>query len=264
MKALIDADVLRYELGFASETGIKAIWGDVDALPPWPYVQNLLHARLATIKYACEADEMQLYITEGRTFRFDLAKTKPYKGTRPSKKPWHFDNLTAHMVHDLNATIVTYLEADDQLAIDHVADEDTIIVSRDKDLRQVPGWLYSWELGMQPSFGPALITTEGHLYLDEKKKIRGTGFPFFCSQILTGDTVDNIPGLPKCGPVGAFNILKECNGTQEYMDAVIDAYREASLDDWEEMLLEQGRLLWMTRRLNADGSPELWQVGQTE
>lgn len=264
MKALIDADVLRYEIGFAAEAGIKAIRGDPEAVPGWDYVSSILHARLATIAYACDVDEIQLYITQGETFRYDLAQTKPYKGTRVGKKPWHYDNLTAHMIHDLNATVVTYLEADDRLAIDHVADEDTIIVTRDKDLRQVPGWFYSWELGMQPSFGPALITTEGHLRLDEKKKIKGTGFPFFCSQVLTGDTVDNIPGLPGCGPVKAFNILKECNGTQEYMEALTDAYKEAGLDDWEALLLEQGRLCWMTRRLHPDGLPVLWEIGMEE
>ena len=264
MKALVDADILRHEIGYAAETGIRAIWGDAEALPPWSYIQALLHARLETIKYACEADEMQLYLTEGRTFRYGLAKTKPYKGTRSDKRPWHYDNLTAHMIYDLNATIVTYLEADDQLAIEHVADEDTIIVSRDKDLRQVPGLLYSWEIGLQPSFGPALITTEGSLRLDEKKKIRGTGFPFFCSQVLTGDSVDNIPGIPGCGPVKAFDILKECNGTQEYMDALTDAYKEAPFDDWEEMLLEMGQLCWMTRRLHPDGTPVLWEIGMIE
>lgn len=265
MLALIDADVLRYELGFAAETGYKAITENPDAIPPWSYVDELTEMRIEHILHATKADEYCLYITEGRTFRDAIAVTKPYKGTRPDKKPWHYDNLTAHFVHTRDAEVITEIEADDALAIEHVKrPDDSILVSRDKDLRQVPGWFYSWELGNQPSFGPALITKMGHIRLDEKRKLRGTGLAFFYSQVLTGDVVDNIPGLPKCGPVAAYNLLHECETPQELLDAVIDAYKEAPLDDWEAYLLEQGRLCWMTRRLHPDGKPVLWEIGMEE
>ena len=105
--------------------------------------------------------------------------------------------------------VVEYLEADDQMAIDHIAsDGNTILVSRDKDLRQVPGMFYSWELGRQPSFGPEEITKEGRLWLStDHKKLYGTGLAFFYAQVLMGDTVDNIPGCKNIGPVAAYNML---------------------------------------------------------
>ena len=56
-------------------------------------------------------------------------------------------------------------------------------------------------------------------------------------------------------------------------DAVEEAYVQAfyhtenpeGIDDaWEIALREQGQLCWMTRRLNEDGTPQLWQIGMKE
>jgi len=260
MKPLIDADILRYEIGFGAETG----WQTEDELPPWPYVEEMLHHRINTICYDAGADEPPvLYITEGRTFRFDIAKRKPYKGTRKDNKPWHFNNLTVYFKDVLNCEVVTGIEADDAMAIRHMGPEETIICSRDKDLKQCPGPFYSWELGRQPSFGPVVITKEGSLHLSENNKLTGTGLPFFYAQVLMGDASDNIPGLPGCGPVLAYEMLEslEIAGLHSIVE---DMYQEKYEAEWEEELLEQGRLCWMTRRLNEDGSPVLWEVGMEE
>ncbi|MCH8022370.1 MAG: hypothetical protein IH932_01305 [Thaumarchaeota archaeon] len=272
MKPLIDADILRYEVGFGAETG----WQTEGELPPWPYVEEMLNARIANICIAVGATETPtLYITEGKTFRFDIAKKKPYKGTRKEHKPWHFDNLTVYFKDVLNCEVVTGIEADDAMAIRHMKNQKvagvmgsyhvpTIICSRDKDLKQLPGPYYSWELGRQPSFGPEVITKEGSLHLsDDNKHLTGTGLPFFYAQVLIGDNSDNIPGLPGCGPVAAYNILEGCP-VPRLIDGVIEVYQNYYDADWEEELLEQGRLCWMTRRLHEDGSPVLWELGMEE
>ncbi len=259
MKPLIDADILRYEIGFGAETG----WQTPDEIPPWPYVEEMLHARIAKICFDVSAtEEPVLYITEGRTFRFDLAKRKPYKGTRKEHKPWHFNNLTVYLKDVLNCEVVTGVEADDAMAIRHMGPEETIICSRDKDLKQLPGPYYSWELGRQPSFGPEVITKEGSLVLSEdKKSLSGTGLPFFYAQVLIGDKSDNIPGLPGCGPVAAWEALLY---NDDKLMTVMSMYEDHYGADWEEELLEQGRLCWMSRRLHEDGSPVLWEIGMTE
>lgn len=266
MKALIDADILRYEVGFAAQAGWKKIT-DRDEIPPFDYVTELLNQRIEQIVVNTESNDYTLYLTEGRTFRFDLAKRRPYKGTRVVNKPWHFNNLTVYMRDVLPTVVVQNIEADDAIAIEHcTSKEPTIICSRDKDLRQVPGMFYSWELGKQPSFGPIDVDPVGWIELsDDRKKVTGCGFAFFCAQMLMGDRVDNIPGVDGMGPVAVANLLKgpysPINPFVDLLDAVEGAYQDCYRDDWEEELVEQGRLCWIVRRLNDDGSPQIWERG---
>jgi len=257
---LIDGDILRYEVGFGAVTGWTSMKGDKDAIPPFDYVEKLLLSRIKSIQDTVETEAPPIiYITEGTTFRFEIAKTKIYKGTRKSNKPWHFDNITAYMKGVLDCEVVTHLEADDAMALKQCSDPAKyIICSRDKDLRQVPGWGFSWEIGNQPSFGPEWVPQEGRVELHEnKKKLVATGLASFYGQLLTGDTTDNIPGLKGCGPVAAYSILTETPPDQWGKEV-----RELYEDD--EYLLEQGRLLWMTRKLHEDGKPVLWEIGMEE
>ena len=260
---LLDGDILRYELGFAAETGWAAITDGRENVPPFRYVEKILNMRITNIQAMCNTNvKPRIFLTEGRTFREDLAKTKVYKGTRVPNKPWHYDNLTVYMRDVLGAEIVTEIEADDRIAIEHVqGDGTTIICSRDKDLRQVPGWFYSWELGRQPSFGPVYISNPGTIELSEdRKKIVATGLASFYGQILTGDRADNIPGLDKCGPVAAYAAVEASLHQRDVpLSDMFEVVREMYDDD--EKLLEQGRLVWMTRRLHDDGSPVLWELG---
>ena len=265
MKALIDGDIIRYEVGFAAEAGWRHLT-ERDELPPWEFVRNILDERLAYILREAKADEACIYITEGPTFREDIAVSKPYKGTRQDKKPYHFRNLTVALRDVEGAQVVTKIEADDQMALDALkAEGQAIICSRDKDLRQVPVPVFSWELGKQPSFGPEVVTEPGYLtYEPGRNKLLGTGFAFFSAQMLMGDVVDNIPGLPGMGAKGAHKLLEHLTSKEEYIAAVEDAYQAKCDDDWEDYMVEQGRLLWITRRLHPDGSPVLWERGMTE
>jgi len=277
---LIDGDILRYEIGFASETGWRAITEEQETIPPFSYVEGLLLDRLEAICRNATGffGPYRIFLTEGKTFRYDLAKTKEYKGTRIEKKPWHYKNLSVYMYDVLGAEIVTGIEADDRMAIEQVSSNgNTIICSRDKDLRQVPGYFYSWELGRQPSFGPICIDRTGDIALSEdRKKINATGLYCFYAQVLMGDKVDNIPGLPGCGPVAAYDWLTDIEDGDALYNSVAEAYintyrdepepegMHLSMTPWECKLLEQGRLCWMTRSLNADGSPVLWELGMEE
>lgn len=157
------------------------------------------------------------------------------------------------------------IEADDAMAIDAVRSRgDTIICSRDKDLRQVPGLLYSWELGRQPAFGPAPIDTIGTLQLTREKgkpaKLTGTGYKWFCAQLLIGDAVDNFGGAYRCGPVAAFDLLNEPTTAPGLLEKVVEEYKKRHPDNWEAMLLEQGQLAWIVRRYNENGTPQLWRM----
>lgn len=260
MRALIDADILRYEIGYAAETG----WQTEGEVPPWAYVDNLLNRRIENILLETQSDDCTLFLSGKTNFRNDIAITKVYKGTRKQDKPIHFDNLSACIKAMPNTIVSDGVEADDLMAIEQTSTLDTIICSRDKDLRQVPGWHYSWEIGNQPLWGPILVDKFGWLTLDREKKpakLKGAGFKFFCSQLITGDTVDNIPGLRGGGNVLAFQTLDSTKTEEEAMEEVIKQYRDRMGDDYKTYLLEQGRLLWMVRKWNEDGSPKMWNIG---
>ena len=256
MQCLIDGDVLRYEIGFAAEAG----WQQA-GFPPFDYVAELLHNKVNNICAITNSTAPPIIYLTGKTnFRNQIAKRTTYK-QRPSNKPWHYANLSAYIHALFDVRLQEGLEADDLMAIEQTKrPNETIICTRDKDLRAVPGWHYGWELGNQPQFGPELVTNDGYIRLsDDRKSVKGTGLLFFYSQCLTGDAVDTIPGLPKCGPVKAFEILEGVD-SQEAFKRVLEAYRGVYGDDAESELLEQGRLLWMTRELHPDGSPVLWEL----
>lgn len=244
MQPLIDADVLRYEIGFAAEAG----WQQ-PGFPTFDYAAELLDMRINNICAITQATESPiLYLTGKSNFRYAIAKRTPYK-ERIGHKPWHFKNLTAYMNGKYDVRIQEGLEADDLMAIEQTRRPgETIICTRDKDLRAVPGWHYGWELGNQPSFGPQMVEGLGSIRLSgDRKSIKGEGLLFFYSQCLTGDRVDSIPGLEGCGPVKAFEILSNTKTPDEAFEAVYEAYKGVYGDDAEAELLEQARLLHMSR-----------------
>lgn len=262
MIPLIDADVLTYEVGFGAETGWKGMTGE-EVPPPFDYVASMLDARISDICYNVEATAPpQLFLTGDGNFRFEIAKTTPYKANR-GPKPWHYKNIRAYISGVLGGVVSSGKEADDDMSLLLHADPDKYIVcTRDKDLRQVPGWHYGWELGNQPSFGPFRVTDPGEISLsDDRKKLSGWGIKFFYSQCLMGDRVDSIPGIPKCGPSRAFDLLNGITLPSDMFKAVREAYRGfyGSSEDGDRQFLEMGRLLWMTRELHPDGRPVLWE-----
>lgn len=255
MRPLLDADVLLYEIGYAAEAGWQSA-----GFPQFDYVEELLVNRINNICALAGGTEPPTFFFTGKTnFRNDIAKLRPYK-ERPSLKPFHYYNIKAYIKGKYDWRQQEPFEADDLMAIEQTrCGESTIICTRDKDLRQVPGWHYGWELGEQPSFGPELVTETGYIRYTEKKKIKGTGTLFFYAQLLMGDSVDTVPGLPKYGPLKTFKLLGECKDTTEAFNRVVEAYRGLYGDVWKEQLVEQARLLWMVREIK-DGQPVMWEL----
>lgn len=281
MKPLIDADVLRYEIGFSGQVvdkdsgelvicsfekvaemldqKIKEICAEVwSTEPPVLYLTNdrRLHKKVNKARKKEGKEELE-YIPN---FRDEVAEKKVYKGTRKAEKPFHYDNLTAYMLATYDCRVAVGMEADDLLSIDQWArvkegNLDTIICSRDKDLRITPGMHFGWPCGKQLQFGPARVSELGELELRGGKKLVGTGLKFFYSQLITGDTVDNVPGLPRGGPALAFNSLNDCTSEAELFDRVAALYLQKYPEDWRKEMNEQAQLLWMVRELDEEGSP---------
>lgn len=280
MVPLVDGDILVYEIGWAAEVGWKSKieWkeGDPVSYPPFDYVAELLDNRIAEICGCVMATKPPIiYLTGKGNFREAIAKRKPYKGTRKEEgKPWHYANIWAYLQVKWSAIIIEGMEADDAMCIEQIKVEDvlngnplysgplkqTIICTRDKDLRQCPGWHFGWELGNQPQFGPVYVDSYGDISLSaDNKKLRGVGEKFFYAQLIMGDPVDNIPGLPKHGPKAAFDIVGNTQTREEGFKAVLEAYRAIYGDSAEVELLEQGQLLWMVRELDEEGKAVMWK-----
>ena len=256
MQPLVDADILLYECGWVAEYGMEDI-------PPFSVAEDFLLNRIEGIKNAVGATAPPIFYLTGKgNFRIDIAQRKAYKGNRKDlPKPYHYDNLKVYLRDVLGAIIVDGIEADDAMCIEQtkrLAMKDTVICTRDKDLRQCPGWHYGWESGKQGEFYLQEVDELGWLKRNDKK-VSGVGSKFFYYQLLVGDTTDNIPGCPKIGPVKAFDIISELDNDIDMYNAVFASYVKVFGDDAEQELTEQAYLLWMVRELDEDGNPVMWR-----
>lgn len=274
--ALIDADVLRYEVGSIGQVTEVDEFGEKHTeMLPFDYVARVLDEKIENILDACWSPEYEdrpipvLYLSGSTNYRDQIAVTKPYKGTRVSEKPLHFKNLTAYIKNQYKTVISDGCEADDMMAAEQFKnwlahDEDlSVICTRDKDLRMIPGWHYGWECGAQREVHMHFIDENGYLLKSQEGKVTFGGMLGFYYQMLIGDSTDNIPGCPGIGPKKAFDILGDLsdevyNIQPEGWKRVYDTYKDKGCTD--EYILEQGQLLWMTQGFNEDGSPILWQL----
>jgi len=141
-------------------------------------------------------------------FRYMVAHEKKYKGNRTSQLL--YDNQ-----EDDKFSVIKYiksryptilfkdLEADDVLSM--LQDQDTFILSEDKDLLQCAGT--HWSLDKQT-------------FIEIPKK---EAYVNLMRQMLLGDTVDNIGGLKSCGEIGTYELLTN-NNVADYHQIILQAY----------------------------------------
>jgi hypothetical protein len=146
----------------------------------------------------CETGDYELYLTSGdkSNYRYKVATTLAYKANRkPEDKPVHYEVVREYLLTYWDAKVVYNAEADDILALRH-RDEDTIVATIDKDLKQIPGLYYN--------IGKKHINNITQRIADMS----------FYEQMLLGDTADNIPGLKRLMSkrVGKETVIKwlEC------------------------------------------------------
>lgn len=127
------------------------------------------------------------------------AVQQEYQASRADReKPEHLDAVRAYMGNHAYGMVHLNREADDGMAMANYSAADrnlSVIVSKDKDLRMVPGlhWCFDTE---------ALVDVTdpfGSIWVDDSKsskKLVGWGTKFFWAQCIMGDTADHIKGLP--------------------------------------------------------------------
>jgi hypothetical protein len=225
MLALIDADIVCYRIGFASEDVSEKIclarcaeFMEELVMKPW-------------------VGDYQGFLTGSNNFRKDIAVTAPYKGNRTQAKPKHYELIREYLNKAWACEVIEGQEADDAIGIKAYEMEDVedyVIMSIDKDLNMIRGWHYNF------------IKDEKYLVNDQE------AIKHFYTQILTGDRVDNIIGLKGVGPKKAEKILQDCVTEADMYKAVLEAY-----DNDEKRVLENGQLLWIRRKENQIWSPAL-------
>ena len=168
MKALIDGDILLYKLGFGSQ--------DV-AGNPIRNIQSVLKmvdTTITNILVGSNSNDFTIFLTGEQNFREQLYSE--YKANRKNvKRPYYYQVIKDHFINAYYATVIHGIEADDAMGL--AQDDDTIIVSIDKDMKTIPGWHMNLE-----TFQKSQITDYNALVN-------------FYEQIITGDRTDNIPGL---------------------------------------------------------------------
>ena len=210
--ALIDADILNYRIGFATNSESQ----DTAIRTMARFLEDLLLLELP------HTQTWELHLTGKNNFRNQYATTAPYKGNRASEKPVHYHLLREYLESAWGATVSEGMEADDMLAIRATElGDDSVIVTLDKDLDQVVGWHYNFVKKIK--------------YYIEKDE----GLFNFYKQFLVGDSVDNIKGAKGIGAKKAEKLLED-KSEHEMWETVVEilGYDHA---------MENGHLLYMLR-----------------
>lgn len=269
MGPLIDCDVLLYEIGSIGQY----IEDDTLHIRSFDFVQTKFDEKVDEICKAVGATQPPiLFLTDNSTnFRNDVAVRKGYKANRDNRvRPFHYKNLKMYVEMTYHTVISRGGEADDELAIAQCSAlsegrRDTVICTRDKDLRMVPGFQYGWECGKQPEYYLRFISDDDIGTLDavfkENKlsKVVGTGLKWFYYQLLRGDDVDNIPGVKGIGPVKAYAALSQCSTEAALFASARSVYETVYGEAWREELYEQAYLVWMVRERDAEGNLVMWR-----
>lgn len=190
---LIDLDILLYQDGYASDSQCKRDSNNNSLEFTVMYIDR----HIKRIKEQIGADEVVLFMTGPTNFRKEIDSILPYKGNRnPDHKPSQYDAAKAYYATLPNTVVVADMEADDAMAITacqlarDFPDREIIICTQDKDLKTVPCTIYNWKDAVYENINPLLAQY------------------FLHTQIMTGDTSDNIKGLVGVGPSTARSLLK--------------------------------------------------------
>lgn len=192
---------------------------------PWDSV------KLSAINYLDEVlqgyESAGLFLTGKGNFRFKHATILPYKGNRDTVvRPTYFNEIRQLYVEAYGAKVSSYMEADDLIGL--AQNEDTIIVSTDKDLNMIPGWHNDFE-------------AEKNYFVFELE-----GYKNFYKQMLLGDPSDNVLGLYGVGK--SSKLLKNIDGMEDLKEIhsyVLSQYTSRFGNYAEKFMRENAILLWI-------------------
>ena len=235
MKLLCDADFIVYKCCAAAESEID--FGDDVILVTSTFKDAYSCVKRELNKIANKFgsfDEMILFFSDSKNFRKDIQAD--YKGHRNRKKPCGYRRVINKLSEEYSVFKMPTLEADDAMGIYATQYPGNIIVSPDKDMRQIPGMLWNFN----ESF---TITKE-------------EGAKWHLIQSMAGDNTDGYAGVPGIGVKRATSLFEEKGYSWK---TVVDAFKEKDLS--EEVALTNARLARILTNEDYDfekSKPVLW------
>ena len=175
-----------------------------------------------------------LFFSDTKNFRKKISPD--YKGHRNRKKPCGYKRVISNLKIQYNVIIMKELEADDAMGIYATAHPGNVIVSPDKDMRQIPGKLYNLETSQD-------ITAE-------------EGAKWHLIQTLAGDQTDGYSGVPGIGVKRAETLF---NKEGYNWSTVVKAFTDKGLTEDDALLNARlARILTIDDYDTKEQTPKLW------
>ena len=236
MKILIDCDYIVYKCCAAAETEMD--FGDdvIVVTSNFSDAYKCVKRDLDRIQSDLGSfdDELILFFTSPNNFRKKILPE--YKGHRQRKKPCGFKRVISELKKNYRVILKDTLEADDALGIYATKYPGNIIVSPDKDMRQIPGKLYDFNETVE-------ITPD-------------EGARWHLIQTMAGDNTDGYSGVPGIGVKKAEKIFEEKGYTWQ---AVVETFVEKELTEEDALCNARlARILQTSDYDHTNKEPILW------
>jgi len=235
MKLLIDCDYIVYKCCAAAETELD--FGDdvIVVTSQFSEAYKCVERDLNKIKNEFPFhDEIILFFTSPNNFRKKILPE--YKGHRNRKKPCGFKRVINELSKHYKVIVKPTLEADDSMGIYATKWTGNMIVSPDKDMRQIPGKLYDFNETVE-------ITPE-------------EGAKWHLIQTLSGDNTDGYSGVPGIGIKRAEQIFKLKGYTWK---AVVETFEDKGMTEQDALTNARlARILTVDDYDSEKQKPILW------
>jgi 5'-3' exonuclease len=192
MISLIDGDMVMYMAAFANQ--MKIDLGDGLGDEPIVNEREAVNAAIRLVnewtrKSGGKSAIVCLSSVESDSFRHRIWPA--YKANRTKGKPEAYEAVRNAIETEFETYAVPGLEADDLMGIAGTSEKaQSVIVSRDKDMKTVPALVFNPDFDKKPVKINRMVADQ-----------------MWMMQTMVGDTVDNYPGIPGVGPINAQKIL---------------------------------------------------------
>jgi DNA polymerase-1 len=250
---LIDGDMLAYRNAAALEEGSTMDWGDgvVSRVDQSPVGHVRMSGFITSLERSLFADRSIVCLSDDYQFRTDLSPF--YKANRNEKKrPALLKPFKEYLKSEHGALVWEGLEADDIMGVLATGGlptgEETIIVSIDKDMRQIPGQYYNPHPHKRE---PAV---------EDISLVDADNWFFF--QTLVGDVIDGYKGCQGIGPKKANDLIKQVRtkggGLAELWSAVLQMFLAKGMTEADALLNARTARILRHEDYDPMKGPKLW------